>query len=74
MHVHLQQKKKQPMQPLDIAHRESPAASSEVQALSRFHAMAMPDSTFKVFFWADLQGKQGGVMQRDEITQRNHQL
>jgi hypothetical protein len=36
--------------------------------------MVMTDSTPKVFFWADLQGKQGGVMQRDEITQINHQL
>ena len=36
--------------------------------------MAMTDNTSKVFFWADLQGKQGGFMQQDEITQRNHQL
>ena len=67
------------MQPLYIAHRHSPAASTVreqrgIEALSRVHAMAMPDSTSKVFFWADLQSKQGGFMQRDEITQRNHQL
>jgi hypothetical protein len=38
--------------------------------------MATTDSTPKVFSWADLQGKgkQGGFMQRDEITQEDHQL
>ena len=36
--------------------------------------MAMTDITSNIFFWADLQGKRGGVMQRDEIRQYHHQF
>jgi hypothetical protein len=71
MYAHLQQKRSSQCSHstshIGIALPLPLCRSSEVYVLLRVHAMAMTDSTPKVFSWADLQGKQGGSMQRDEV-------
>ena len=78
MYAHLQQKRSSQCSHstshIDIALPLPLCRSIEIYVLLRVHAMAMTDSTPKVFSWADLQGKQGGFMQRDERTQVDHQL
>ena len=74
MYAHLQQKRSsqcsRSTSHIGIALPLPLCRSIEVYVLLRAHAMATTDSTPKVFSWADLQGKQGGFTQRDEIAHR----